>query len=93
MEGSEVLLRLGPGVRDEVRKAAESAGLSMAEWLREAVAEKLSSGGSPSSAGREAVVRQLMGTLAKIDAGFVLVPGSEVPGTAWDQILRGEGPA
>jgi hypothetical protein len=82
-------LRLEPATLEAVRKAASSDGVSVNTWLRQAIEAKLEGGGMPSSVTREAALRQLSEVALQLSKGFVLVPGSEAPGSSWDSLMGG----
>jgi hypothetical protein len=45
----------------------------------------------PARAARRAALEEVARTAAALAAGAVLVPGAEVPGSAWEKLLGGDG--
>jgi hypothetical protein len=78
-----------PATLDAVRDAASKAGISVNAWLCEAVAAKLGGEGLPSSVARSDALRALAKAAEALADGFVLVPGAEAPGSAWDSLMGG----
>lgn len=60
----------------------------MNAWLCQAVQEKLAAEHRPRPADYREAAQFLADIAAKVSSGFVLVPGSEAPGSAWDQLMN-----
>lgn len=84
----EFLLRMEEDDFEAARKAAAEAGLSMNAWLAQAAQEKLAAEHRPRPADYREALQLLADTAAKLGSGFVLVPGSEAPGSPWDQLMN-----
>jgi hypothetical protein len=84
----EFLLRMEDDEFEAARKAAAEAGLSMNAWLCQAAQEKLAAEHLPRPADYREALQFLAETAGKLGNGFVLVPGTEVPGSAWDQLMN-----
>jgi len=82
------LLRMEPEAHAAVAKAAGAAGLSMNEWLCQAVDTALAGEGNPSSAAmRKQVLAEVGDTAARLAQGFVLVPGAEAGPDSWSDLM------
>lgn len=89
MDRKAVLLRLEGETHDAVRKAAAAAGLSLNEWVCQAVESQLA-GSAPRSALRRQVLDEVADVVARLANGFILVPREEVSADQWTQIMRPE---
>jgi hypothetical protein len=88
VSSGDFLARLGPERLAEAHKAADSEGVTLSEWVREAVDAKLAGGEMPRSQSREEILRELGQVAGQLHAGFVLVPSAEVPGGSWNDLLE-----
>ena len=86
-----MLLRLGPERHEAVKKAAESAGLSVNDWLLAQVERGLGGDVMPARTAFKAALEEVARTAAALAGGAVLVPGAEVPGSDWEALLGGDG--
>lgn len=84
----EFLLRAEEDDLEAARKAAAEAGLSMNAWLCQAMQEKLAAEHQPRPADYREALQFLSDTASKLGNGFVLVPGSEAPGSDWDRLMN-----
>lgn len=84
----EFLLRVDEDDLEAARKAAAEEGLSVNAWLCQAVQEKLTAGHQSRPADYREALQFLADTASKLGNGFVLVPGSEAPGSPWDQLMN-----
>lgn len=93
MGKGDFLLRADPELLGQVRKSAEAEGISVSDFIREAIGLRLAQAGIPRPESRADLLAEIADVAARLRAGFVLVPSAEVPASgSWSGLMDGEEP-
>ena len=90
MGRGEVSARLGPERHARAAQEAARRGVSVNQFICEAIDAALEGGGMPRSAAISAALAELSAVAGQLRSGFVLVPSSEAGGSSWDGLLDQE---